>query len=144
MLIKSQSEVRLHTGRSVHFHPGRCARPSFSIFRGSGSETIQLRCTRTNTPSNYVAHAPIQHPITLHTHQYAIQLRCTCTNTPSNYVAHVPIRHPITLHTYQYAIQLRCHPITLHTYQYAIQLRCTHTNTPSNYTSVDAKHHGAA
>ena len=39
MLIKSQSEVRLHTGRSVHFHPGRCARPSFSIFRGSGSET---------------------------------------------------------------------------------------------------------
>ena len=39
MLIKSQSEVRLHTGRSVHFHPSRCARPSFSIFRGSGSET---------------------------------------------------------------------------------------------------------
>ena len=41
MLLKNQSEVRLHTGRSVHFHPapGRCARPSFSIFRGSGSET---------------------------------------------------------------------------------------------------------
>ena len=39
MLIKSQSEVRLHTGRSVHFHPGRCARPSFLIFQGSGSET---------------------------------------------------------------------------------------------------------
>ena len=35
---------RLHTGRSVHFHPGRCARPSFSIFRGSGSETrIEFR-----------------------------------------------------------------------------------------------------
>ena len=34
MLIKSQSEVRLHTGRSVHFHPGRCARPSISIFEG--------------------------------------------------------------------------------------------------------------
>ena len=42
MLIKSQSEVRLHTGRSVHFHPGRCARPSFSIFRGSGSETTYV------------------------------------------------------------------------------------------------------
>ena len=39
MLIKSQSEVRLHTGRSVHFHPIRNTRPSFSIFRGSGSET---------------------------------------------------------------------------------------------------------
>ena len=39
MLIKSQSEVRLHTRRNVHFHPGRYARPSFSIFRGSGSET---------------------------------------------------------------------------------------------------------
>ena len=39
MLIKSQSEVRLHTGRSVHFHPSRCARPSFLIFRRSGSET---------------------------------------------------------------------------------------------------------
>ena len=39
MLIKSQSEVRLHTRRNVHFHPGRNARPSFSIFRGSGSET---------------------------------------------------------------------------------------------------------
>ena len=43
MLIKSQSEVRLHTGRSVHFHPSRCARPSFSIFRGSGSETSAAR-----------------------------------------------------------------------------------------------------
>ena len=39
MLIKSQSEVHLHTGRSVHFHPSQCGRPSFSIFRGSGSET---------------------------------------------------------------------------------------------------------
>ena len=38
-LIKSQSEVRLHTGGSVHFHPSRFTRPSFSIFRGSGSET---------------------------------------------------------------------------------------------------------
>ena len=40
MLIKSQSEVHLHTGRSVHFHPGQCARPSFSIFRGSGFDTM--------------------------------------------------------------------------------------------------------
>ena len=44
MLIKSQSEVRLHTERSVHFHPSRCARPSFSIFRGSGSETREVPC----------------------------------------------------------------------------------------------------
>ena len=42
MLIKSQLEVHLHTGCSVHFHPGRCARPSFSIFRGSGSETTEV------------------------------------------------------------------------------------------------------
>ena len=42
MLIKSQSEVRLHTGRSVHFHPSRFTRPSFSIFRGSGSETTYI------------------------------------------------------------------------------------------------------
>ena len=34
MLIKSQLEVRLHTGRSVHFHPSRCARPSFGFFEG--------------------------------------------------------------------------------------------------------------
>ena len=39
MLIKSQSEVHLHTGRSVHFHPGQRARPSFSIFQESGFET---------------------------------------------------------------------------------------------------------
>ena len=32
MLIKSQSEVRLHTGCSVHFHPSQFTRPSFSIF----------------------------------------------------------------------------------------------------------------
>ena len=43
MLIKSQSEVHLHTGRSVHFHPSRCASPSFSIFRGSGSETTSSK-----------------------------------------------------------------------------------------------------
>ena len=34
MLIKSQSEVRLHTRRSVHFHPSQFTRPSFSIFEG--------------------------------------------------------------------------------------------------------------
>ena len=39
MLIKSQSEVHLHTGHSVHFHPSQFTRPSFSIFWGSGSET---------------------------------------------------------------------------------------------------------
>ena len=33
MPIKCQSEVRLHTGRSVHFHPSRFARPSFSILQ---------------------------------------------------------------------------------------------------------------
>ena len=58
MLIKSQSEVRLHTGRSVHFHPGRCARPSFSIFRGSGSETISHarahNRTTLATPTSYL------------------------------------------------------------------------------------------
>ena len=37
MLIKSQSEVRLHTGRSVHFHPSQTL--LFNIFQGSGSET---------------------------------------------------------------------------------------------------------
>ena len=40
---KRQSEVCLHTGRSVHFHPSRFTRPSFSIFRGSGSETTHPR-----------------------------------------------------------------------------------------------------
>ena len=34
MLIKCQSEVHLHTRRSVHFHPSRFTRPSFSIFEG--------------------------------------------------------------------------------------------------------------
>ena len=34
MFIKSQSEVRLHTGRSVHFHPSRFTRPSFRFFEG--------------------------------------------------------------------------------------------------------------
>ena len=34
MLIKSQSEVRLHTGHSVHFHPSRFTRPSFRFFKG--------------------------------------------------------------------------------------------------------------
>ena len=34
MLIKSQSEVRLHTGRSIHFHPSRFTRPSFRFFKG--------------------------------------------------------------------------------------------------------------
>ena len=34
MLIKSQSEVRLYTGRSVHFHPIPFTRPSFIIFKG--------------------------------------------------------------------------------------------------------------
>jgi len=39
MLIKSQVEVHLHTGRSVHFYPSQFTRPSFWIFQGSGSET---------------------------------------------------------------------------------------------------------
>ena len=34
MLIKSQLEVRLHTGRSVHFHPSRFTRPSIRFFEG--------------------------------------------------------------------------------------------------------------
>jgi len=37
--IMNQSEVRLHSGRSVHFLPSRSPRPSFRFFRGSGSET---------------------------------------------------------------------------------------------------------
>ena len=36
---KSQSEVRLHTRRSVHFQPSQFTRPSFSNIRGSGSKT---------------------------------------------------------------------------------------------------------
>ena len=34
MLIKSQSEVCLHTGCSVHFHPSRFTRPFFRFFEG--------------------------------------------------------------------------------------------------------------
>ena len=37
----NQSEVRLHSGRTVHFRPSLYPRPSFRIFRGSGSETNQ-------------------------------------------------------------------------------------------------------
>ena len=39
MLIIIQSEVRLHTRRSVHFHPIPFIRPSFLFYQGSGSET---------------------------------------------------------------------------------------------------------
>ena len=49
MLIKSQLEVRLHTGRSVHFHPSQFTRPSVSIFRGSGSETSVYVCVMDST-----------------------------------------------------------------------------------------------
>ena len=38
-LCKVQQLIKFLTFRSVHFHPSRCARPSFPIFRGSGSET---------------------------------------------------------------------------------------------------------
>ena len=38
-LCKVQQLIKFLTFRSVHFHPNRCARPSFPIFRGSGSET---------------------------------------------------------------------------------------------------------
>ena len=34
MLIKSQSEVRLHTGRSVHFTPADVPDPPFRFFEG--------------------------------------------------------------------------------------------------------------
>ena len=34
MLIKSQSEVRLHTVRSVHFHPADVPDPPFRFFKG--------------------------------------------------------------------------------------------------------------
>ena len=47
--IKSQSEVCLHTRLSVHFHPSPFTRPSFSIFRGSGSNIADswlLQCYR--------------------------------------------------------------------------------------------------
>ena len=44
MLIKSQSEVRLHTKCSVHFHPSWFTRPSFLIFWGSGSKTKSVPC----------------------------------------------------------------------------------------------------
>ena len=43
-ICKSQSEVRLHTGCSVHFHTIPFTRPSYSIFRGSGSETTPSQC----------------------------------------------------------------------------------------------------
>ena len=39
MLIKSQSEVCLHTVHSAHFQPSQFTKPSFSIFQGSGSKT---------------------------------------------------------------------------------------------------------
>ena len=52
MLIKSQLEVHLHTGHSVHFHPSQFTRPSFSIFWGSGSETIH---THTHTTCLQIA-----------------------------------------------------------------------------------------
>jgi len=35
----NQSEVRLHSGHSVHFHPSLSPRPSFRFFRRSGSKT---------------------------------------------------------------------------------------------------------
>ena len=61
MLIKSQSEVRLHTGRSVHFHPSRFTRPSFSIFRGSGSETSTCCTVKQEAPKKQHEgrHAPL-------------------------------------------------------------------------------------
>ena len=36
MLIKSQLDVYLHTGCSVHFHPSPFTRHSFLVFQGSG------------------------------------------------------------------------------------------------------------
>ena len=39
MLIKSQLEVHLHTGCSVHFHPSRCAQTLLFDFSGSDFET---------------------------------------------------------------------------------------------------------
>ena len=83
MLIKSQLEVRLHTGRSVHFHPSRYARPSFLIIRGSGSETIDPLALF----SFYGTHTlppPIHHP---HTCTHSI-------NTPSSH-------HTLTHHTHR-------------------------------------------
>ena len=44
MLIKSQSEVRLYTGHSVHFQPIQFTRPSFSFFFFEGQ--LVLRLTR--------------------------------------------------------------------------------------------------
>ena len=41
----ANQKPEVHTGHSVHFHPNQFTRPSFSIFRGSGSET-----TRTQAP----------------------------------------------------------------------------------------------
>ena len=38
-LCKVRQLIKFLTFRSVHLHPSQCARPSFSIFRGSGSET---------------------------------------------------------------------------------------------------------
>ena len=46
---KHTSEVPLHTGRSLHFHPSQFTRPSFSIFRGSGSKTTTQRPRREHT-----------------------------------------------------------------------------------------------
>ena len=47
--------IKFLTFRSVHFHAGRCARPSFSIFRGSGSET------RLEVPKYFLKHVSYIH-----------------------------------------------------------------------------------
>ena len=48
MLIKSQSEVRLHTGRSVHFHPGQ-----FDFSRVCSMKSKVKWAMPQNSPQNY-------------------------------------------------------------------------------------------
>ena len=53
-LCKVQELIKFLTFHSVHFHPGRYARSSFSIFRGSGFETTH---THTHTHTHTVANS---------------------------------------------------------------------------------------
>ena len=50
MLIKSQSEVRLHTGRSVHFHPSQ-----FDFSRVCSMKSKVKWAMPQNSPENYSA-----------------------------------------------------------------------------------------
>ena len=52
-LCKVQQLIKFLTFHSVQFHPSRCARSSFPIFRGSGSETSELVVDPWEDPEKY-------------------------------------------------------------------------------------------